>query len=146
MHNLGQIGLRNGEVCVCVGFFFFLFFVLFWFCFVFFVFVFVFCFCFCFFLFCLFVCLFVCLFFFILFYSWLDLNLRLYHHNARFQFQKYKIFSFSEDTFPSDTPVCMQACNWSWRSTNSSPNVEDGCQSLCSFGVIAVVKCLVDKL
>ena len=90
-------------------------------------------------------------FFFFFFYSWPDLILRLFHHNARFQFQKYKIFSFLEDTFPSDTPVCMQACNWPWRSTNSSPNVEDGCPSLrsfshCGFSVIAVVKCLVDKL
>ena len=59
---------------------------------------------------CVCVCVF-CVYFRFFFYSWPDLNLRLYHHNARFQFQKYKIFSFSEDTFPSDTPVCMQACN-----------------------------------
>ena len=119
--------VRPMELCV-----FFCFFVLFFFFFVLFCFVFVF--------------LHVFFFFFFFFYSLPDLNLRLYHHNARFQFQKYKIFSFSEDTFPSDTPVSMQACNWPWRSTNSSPNVENGCPSLCSFVVIAAVKCLVDKL
>ena len=125
IQNLGQLGLRNC-VCVCVCFFSFFFCMYFRF---------LFCFLFCFF--------FVFVFFF---YSWPDLMLHLFHHNARFQFQKYNIFSFSEDTFPSDTPVCMQACNWPWRSTNSFPNVEDGCPSLCSFGVIAVVKCMVDKL
>ena len=37
--------------------------------------------------------------------------------------------------------LCVQACNWRWRSTKSSPNVEDGCTALCSFDVLAVVKC-----
>ena len=141
MQNLGQLGLRNGVgvcvwgvcggvcvwggsvcVCVCVLFCFVLFFFLHVF------------------------SVFFFFFFFFFFNSWPDLNLRLYPHNARFQFQKYKIFSFLEGTFPSNTPVCVQACNWHWRYANSSPNVEDGCPSLCSFGVIAVVKCLVDEL
>ena len=61
---------------------------------------------------------------------------------ARFQFQKYKIFSFWECTSPSDTPcVCKHPIGSNWRSTKSSPNVEDGCTALCSFGVLAVVKC-----
>ena len=62
--------------------------------------------------------------------------------------QTFQLLSFCEDESPSDTPcVCkhevinnfmVQACNWRWRSTKSSPNVEDGCTDLCSFGVLAV--------
>ena len=63
-------------MCVCVCFFFFFFVFVFFFVF------------------------FACIFVFVLFFfnSWPDVNLRLYHNNAQFQFQKYKIFSFSEDT------------------------------------------------
>ena len=62
-------------------------------------------------------CGFVCLFlfspsfvfsfffpFFFLLIAWS--KFALIFHIARFQFQKYKIFSFWEGTSPSDTPVC----------------------------------------
>ena len=103
--------------------------------------------------------LFFFFFFFFLLIAWS--KFALIFHIARFQFQKYKIFSFWEGTspcvcmlahtggvwggvwghIPLRHPLCVQACNWRWRSTKSSPNVEDGCTALCSFGVLAVVKC-----
>ena len=65
----------------------------------------------CFFVFCLFV-FFLSFFFpllsFFLLIAWS--KFALIFHIARFQFQKYKIFSFSEGTSPSDTPcVCKHA-------------------------------------
>ena len=66
--------------------------------------------------FCLFVCLFFLsffppffpFFFFFLLIAWS--RFALIFHIARFQFQKYKIFSFWEGTSPSDTPcVCKHA-------------------------------------
>ena len=76
--------------------------------------------------------------FFFLLIAWS--KFALIFHIARFQFQKYKIFSFWGH-IPLRHPLCVQACNWRWRSTKSSPNVEDGCTALCCFGVLAVVKC-----
>ena len=90
--NLGQLGPENCrayvffEWCVCVGFFFFFFFLFFFF---------------------------LCFFplfspFFFLLIAWS--KFALIFHIARFQFQKYKIFSFWEGTSPSDTPcVCKHA-------------------------------------
>ena len=69
-------------------------------------------FCLCFFvLFCfLFFCF--CMYFFsffpFFFYSWPDLNLRLYLHNARFQFQKYKKFQLLRGHIPPRHP-CVYA-------------------------------------
>ena len=82
-------------------------------------------------------------FFFFFFYSSPDLNLHLYSILHDFSFKNTQ-FSASERAHPPQTPpVCASAslCNWRWRSTKSSPNVEDGCTALCSFGVLAVVKC-----
>ena len=142
---------------------FFFFFFWFLFCFVLLLFFFLVLFCF------LFVCLFVC-FWFILFcfcflffpfffsfffplppfffYSSPDLNLHLHSILHDFSFKNTQ-FSASERAHPPHTPsvcalrhpLCVQACNWRWRSTKWSPNAEDGCTALCSFGVLAVVKC-----
>ena len=81
------------------------------------------------------------LFFF--FYSSPDLNLHLYSILHDFSFKNIKIQNFQllRGHIPLRHPLCVQACNWRWRSTKSSPNVEDGCTALCSFGVLAVVKC-----
>ena len=54
---------------------------------------------------------------------------------------KIQNFQLLRGHIPLRHPLCVQACNWRWRSTKSSPNVEDGCTALCSFGVLAVVKC-----
>ena len=91
MQNLGQIGPEN-----CRAYVFFAFFpLLFGFCFLFFPF----------FYFFLFSPFFP---FFFLVISWS--KFALIFHIARFQFQKYKIFSFWESTSPSDTPcVCKYA-------------------------------------
>ena len=78
--------------------------------------------------------------FFFFFYSSPDLNFHFYiFHIARFQSQKYKIFSFWEGTSPQTPPVCasMQLALTLYRII---PNVENGCTALCSFGVLAVVK------
>ena len=80
-------------------------------------------------------------FFFFFFYSSPDLNLHLYSILHDFSFKNTKV-SASERAHPLRHPLCVQACNWRWRSTKSSPNVENGCTTaLCSFGVLAVVKC-----
>ena len=95
MQNLGQLGPEN-----CRAYVFFAFFVLF--CFVVVVVVFPFFFSFFFSLF------FPFFFFFFLLIAWS--KFALIFHIARFQFQKYKIFSFWEGTSPSDTPcVCKHA-------------------------------------
>ena len=78
--------------------------------------------------------------FFPFFYSSPDLNLHLYSILHDFSFKNTK-FSASQRAHPLRHPMCVQACNWRWRSTKSSPNVEDGCTALCSFGVLGVVKC-----
>ena len=66
----------------------------------------------------------------------------LIFHIARFQFQKYKIFSFwHERAHPPQTPPVCASMQLALMPTKSSPNVEDGCTALCSFGVLAVVKC-----
>ena len=126
MQNLGQLGPENCRAYVFFAFFF-CFVLFFYFFYFFFVFVFVF-----------FLFVFLLLLFFFLLIAWS--KFALIFHIARFQFQKYKIFSFWEGTSLRH-PLCVQACNWRWRSTKSSPNVEDGCTALCSFGVLAVVKC-----
>ena len=81
MQNLGQLGPENCRAYVFFAWFF--------------VFVFV------------FVCFsFVVVFFLLIAWS----KFALIFHIARFQFQKYKIFSFWEGTYPSDTPcVCKHA-------------------------------------
>lgn len=63
-----------------------------------------------------------------------------------FSFKNTK-FSASQRTHSPQTPlcVCKRAIDLDAPPTHP-PNVEDGCPSVCSFGVIAVVKCLVDKL
>ena len=84
MQTLGQLGSENcrAYVCFCVVFFFFPFFFFFF--------------------------LFSPFFPFFLLIAWS--KFALIFHIARFQFQKYKIFSFWEGTSPSDTPcVCKHA-------------------------------------
>ena len=54
---------------------------------------------------------------------------------------KIQNFQLLRGHIPLRHPLCVQACKCPWRSTKSSHNVEDGCTALCSFGVLAVVKC-----
>ena len=108
--------------------------------------------CFCVVFFCLFVCLFFFCFspsfflsifplFFLFFLLIAWSKFALIFHIARFQFQKYKIFSFWEGTSPSDTPCVCASMQLALTLHQIIPNVEDGCTALCSFGVLAVVKC-----
>ena len=127
MPNMGQLGPENCRAYVFFAWCFFFFFVLF--CFVLFS---------PFFFLCFFPLFFLSFLFF--FYSSPDLNLHLYSILHDFSFKNTK-FSASERAHPLRHPLCVQACNWRWRSTKSSPNVEDGCTALCSFSVLAVVKC-----
>ena len=41
-------------------------------------------------------------------------------------FKIQKSSSFWGGESPSHTPLCMQARNWRWRATRSSPNVQNG--------------------
>ena len=127
MQNLGQLGLEYCRayvlfawwVCVCV------------------------CVCVC---FCLFVCLFPLLFFFLFspfflfFYSSPDLNLHLYSILHDFSFKNTR-FSASERAHPPQTPPVCASMQLALTLHQIIPNVEDGCTALCSFGVLAVVKC-----
>ena len=79
------------------------------------------------------------------FYSSPDLNLHLYPY-CTISVSKIQNFQLLRGHIPLRHPLCVQACNWRWRSTKSSPNVEDGCPALCSFGVLAVVKCVVNSV
>ena len=123
MQNLGQLGLEYCRAyvffawCVCV----FLFVCLFVFPFFFF-----------------FPPFFFFLFFF--FYSSPDLNLHLYSILHDFSFKNTK-FSASERAHPPQTPPVCASMQLALTLHQIIPNVEDGCTALCSFGVLAVVKC-----
>ena len=65
---------------------------------------------------------------------------KLYSILHDFSFKNTK-FSASERAHPPQTPPVCASMQLAWHSTKSSPSVEDGCTALCSFGVLAVVKC-----
>ena len=119
MQNLGQLGPENCRAYVFFAWFFCLF-----------VFVFVMVF------FCLFVC-FVCFFL----VTHCLILICTYIPYCTISVSKIQNFQLLRGHIPLRHPLCVQACNWRWRSTKSSPNVEDGCTALCSFGVLAFVKC-----
>ena len=146
MQNLGQLGPEYCRayvffawcvwvcvcVCVCVCFFFCV----------------CFCFCFCFFFFpsfffsfFLFSPFFSFFLFFFLLIAWSKFALQCDIPYCTISVSKIQNFQLLRGHIPLRHPLCVQACNWRWRSTKSSPNVEDGCTALCSFGVLAVVKC-----
>ena len=92
---------------------------------------------------CVCVFLFVCLFppfFLFFFYSSPDLNLHLYSILHDFSFKNTK-FSASERAHPPQTPPVCASMQLALTLHQIIPNVEDGCTALCSFGVLAVVKC-----
>ena len=143
MQNLGQLGPENCRAYVFFAWCFFFFF-FFGCC----------CCCCC----CCFVCLFSPSFFFFLFppfffffffffYSSPDLNLHLYSILHDFSFKNTKFSASERAHSPQTPPVCasMQLALTLHQiipQSRTSPNVEDGCTALCSFGVLAVVKCL----
>ena len=120
MQNLGQLGPENCRAYVffCVVFF------------------------------CLFVCLFVFLSFFLsfppffsfFFYSSPDLDLHLYSILHDFSFKNTQ-FSASERAHPPQTPPVCASMQLALTLHQIIPHVEDGCTALCSFGILAVVKC-----
>ena len=115
MQNLGQLSPENCRAYVffawCFFFFFFFFF---------------------------FVSFFFPLYFFLLI-AWSKIC--TYIPYCEISVSKIQNFQLLRGHIPLRHPLCVQACNWRWRFTKSSPNVEDGCTALCSFGVLAVVKC-----